>query len=204
MEHTFVAVGALIGLSVAAPVGPMGVLCINRTLACGAAAGVCTGAGAATVQVLYCTVALLGLRQAGPWLEAHGPVISLCGAALMLWFAWRILQPRQVGLAQQGRASLLAAYGSAVALNAANPMLLVLLVGAIAALLGPDPPHGPETGAVLLGVFAGSLLWWVCLSNAVALLRGRMGAPLLRRVNQVAALVLAGFSALAVLRAVRG
>ena len=197
-------VGLAIGLSVSAPIGPMGLLCINRTLSHGATTGMCTGAAASTVQVIYCGMALLGFREAQPWIEAHGWLLGIASAASMVWFASRLLRPRRAVVAKSGRGvSLLAAYASAFALGVANPMTPVLLLGAISALLGPNTPGGPETITLLGGVFLGSFTWWVCLSNGVAMLRGRLGTRALARVDQVAALALLGFSLIAVLRAAK-
>lgn len=197
--------GALIGLSVSAPVGPMGILCINRTLASGVATGISTGAGASTVQVLYCAILLLGLHQVGPWLDSNNQLLSLLGAMLMLLFAWRLMrvkwtvQPsRRVGVG-----SLLVAYGSAVAFNTMNPMLLVLLMGSIASVFGPKPPTEPEIGLLLLGLFVGSVTWWICLSSVTAALRGRLSAGVLGTVNKTAAAVLTGFGLLALMRVFR-
>ena len=76
--------GAGIGFSVAAPIGPIGILCIQRTLTSGLAAGLLTGLGAATVHVAYGAVAIAGLGAiAKPWLDAHAVALGLISAALL-------------------------------------------------------------------------------------------------------------------------
>lgn len=199
---TFPAVlsGAFIGLSMAAPIGPMGVLCINRTLAEGMTIGVITGLGASTVHTCYGGIVFLGLQEAGPWIARHGTLMSLVGAMLMFVFSVRLLRARLAvrSLKPVGRVHLLIAYGSAVAFNLANPLTLVLLIGAVTAVFGSRAPSEAEIGLLLLGLFGGSGLWWVCLSGATSVLRGHLTAAALRLINRVAALVLFGFGLLAV------
>ncbi|MDO9712596.1 LysE family translocator [Paracraurococcus lichenis] len=188
--------GVVIGLSIAAPVGPMAILCINRTLNAGIKAGISTGAGASTVTVAYASAVLLGLQQIGPFLAIHRPLMSTISAGLMLLFAWRTLS-RSLGTGSRSDAdSVIRNYGSAVAFNCLNPMLLVLLVGAVGAVIGPEPLLGPAVSTVLLGVFAGSVGWWIVLSAATSALRGQLSASLLRGINRVAATGMAGFAAL--------
>lgn len=205
MDHSSVwLAGALIGLAVAAPVGPMGVLCINRTLVQGFFSGISTGAGASTVHVVYCGLLLLGFHQFGPWLHGNGNILRLLGALVMLVFAWRLLRAqRRAGSGRRvGGGSLLVAYLSALAFNLLNPMTLVLLMGSLAAVFGERPPTGTETGLLLLGLFAGSVGWWICLSSVTALLRSRLNAGVLGIVNLCAATVLLGFGILSLSRLV--
>lgn len=202
-DMAFVISGALIGLSVAVPIGPMGMLCIHRTLAQGVWTGVGTGAGASTVHVGCGALLLSGLHQVGPWLHRHETAMHILGAALMLLFALRVLRRRAVPGQRPPAGSVAAAYGSAVAFNCTNPMQPVLMLGAIAAVLGPATPAAPDINLVLAGLFAGSLAWWVALSTTIAVLRRRLNAAILRRVNILAAAALVGFGLASLLRALQ-
>lgn len=206
VEVAFLMTGALVGVSVAAPVGPMGVLCINRTLSQGMAVGVSTGVGASTVHASYCCILLLGLHEVGPWLEGHKHALGFLSGVLLLAFAWRLLRGRRVQPAGQRvtRRSMLAAYGTAVALNLSNPLSVVLLVAAIAAIVGPTPPSGVNAALLLGGLFVGSVVWWFCLSGATALLRSRLNARLLSLVNIAAGVVLALSGVLTLVRTAQG
>lgn len=199
-EMSLLFAGALIGVSVAAPVGPMGVLCINRTLAQGMRAGISTGVGSSTVHVLYCGLLLLGLHPLGCWLDGNSRTMSLLGALLMLLFAARLLLVRRPATPRRATLPLLAAYGSAVAFNIANPMTFVLLMGATASAFGPRLLTGTEIGMVLLGLAVGSVGWWIGLSGATAALHGRIGAGALGLVNRAVAVALIGFSVVALVR----
>src|SRR4051794_4822257 len=196
--------GLMIGLTIAAPIGPMALLCISRTVNGGLIAGVSTGAGASTVQVLYGSVVLLGLQRAGPFLDGNREALSLFGAALMVLFAWRMLWPRPgrwTGGVVQTRSFVLN-YVSAVLFNIVNPMLLILLISAVAAVLGTEPQAGGTIRLVLAGMFVGSLGWWVALTTVATVVRGRLSRGVLRVVNKIAALALLGFGLIALSRAV--
>jgi threonine/homoserine/homoserine lactone efflux protein len=195
--------GAVLGLSISAPVGPMGLLCINRTLKDGIWAGVSTGAGATTVQVLYCCVLLLTLDQIGPWLESHRAAFSVLGAVLMLFFAWRLVgRRRRIGThSRVVRRSLFVTYLTAAAFNATNPMLMLLMLGGVSTLLDPMLPGGGHVRFMLGGLFLGSITWWICLSGVTALLSSRMSPSLMGMVDKAIATILLGFSAVAAARA---
>ena len=197
--------GALIGLSIAAPIGPMGILCINRTLAEGMTIGVITGLGASTVHTCYGAILFLSLSEAGPFIERNSKVMSICGAALMFLFSLRLLRARlAVRSSGSGRTiPALMAYGSAVAFNVSNPLTAVLLMGAVTSIFGSRAPTGPEVGLVLLGQFAGSALWWLCLTGATSLLRSHLTAAALKSINWIAAAVLFGFGLVAVAHALQ-
>jgi threonine/homoserine/homoserine lactone efflux protein len=199
-ELSTLASGAAIGLSIAAPVGPMAILCINRTLKAGIKAGISTGAGASTVHTAYASVVLLGLQQVRPLLASYHPVMSLLSAGLMLLFAWRILSRNAVFNSGLDGGSILRNYVSAVAFNCLNPMLLVLLVGAVGVVIGPEPPLGPAVSMVLVGVFAGSVGWWIVLSALTSGLRGRLSLPVTQGINRAAAVGMVGFAALSLAR----
>ena len=196
--------GGLIGFSVAAPIGPMGVLCIKRTLTQGLFAGVSTGFGATTAQVCTCALLLLGMDQVGP-LPAFGrQALSIAGACMMLVLAWRLIQMkrRRPSARRAATRSVFFAYGTALAFNLTNPMSAVLLLAAIASIVGPKLPSGSDNLWLLAGLFGGSAAWWIGLTGAVTMLRRQLGDHALERVNHVTAAALAGLGVLALARSV--
>ena len=203
-ELSALASGAVIGLSIAAPVGPMAILCINRTLKSGIKAGISTGAGASTIHAAYASVVLLGVQQVGPLLASYRPVMSVVSAGVMLLFAWRILRRQPGPNSGSDGGSALRNYFSAAAFNCANPMLLLLLVGAVGGVIGPELPLSQAVSMVLLGVFAGSVGWWIVLSAVTSILRGRLSLTVTQSINRVAAVGMAGFAALSLAHVVGG
>lgn len=194
--------GAGLGLSIAAPIGPTSMLCVQRTLAGGLATGLATGFGVATVHLTYGT---LMARWGAAFAAAtpHLAPLSLVSGTVLLAFAIRTL--RSVPIlrdASPPRRSLAATYGSAVGLALTNPITPVLFMAAmpaaLAATLGPSATPFP---GLVAGVFLGSLGWWIALNTLVSLLRQHVTSRLLDRMNKVAGLLLA---ALAISMLVRG
>jgi len=201
-HHAFL-FGLLAGFSVAVPIGPMGLLCIQRTLASGTRSGVSTGLGAATVNVLYGALIILGLDGVTSFVAGGGRVLSFVGGMLLLSLAARTLlcQHPSRGRNQPQALSPLMAYGSAVVFNATNPLLPILLTGVLSSIIGQSVPPlgGDKAVALLFGMFVAATVWWVCLSGCVALLRSRLSQGILVMVNRAAGVVLTvyGLAALA-------
>jgi threonine/homoserine/homoserine lactone efflux protein len=188
--------GIGVGLMVAAPIGPMGVLCIQRTCASGLKAGLATGMGAATVHLLFGSVAAFGLSAAmREWLAQGAQALSLISASLLFWFAARILHRKVViGLSPLSRESVCHLYLSAVVFGLSNPVTLLLFAAALPALVLPsDAGQGP---IIVSGIFLGSVGWWVSLSSVAALARDRLSVQALMFTNKMSGLALAGLGAL--------
>lgn len=194
-DATFAA-GVGIGLAVAMPIGPMGVLCIQRTLSFGLAAGVTTGMGAATVHTVFGSAAAFGLSATlAAQVDAGAQGSALVSAAVLFWFAARLLR-RQVALSPHVNAynGWLKCYSSAFLFGLSNPMTL-LLFAAILPFLGSD--IGPEQVAMLAtGVFAGSIGWWIVLSSLVASVRHRLSERMIGVTNKLSGAALAGLGAI--------
>jgi putative LysE/RhtB family amino acid efflux pump len=201
-NHVTLVAGLLTGFAIAVPIGPVGLLCIQRTLAAGMAVGVSTGLGAATVNIAYGALVLLGLNALAPWMAGGSRALSAAGGIFLLWSAFRALRSRRpaTGVPCTPAPSAVAAYGSAVVFNAGNPMALILVV----ALISPLAEHATLSWTCdltfLLGMFAAATTWWVCLSAVIALLRSRLSPAMLAWVNQAAGLMLTVYGVLALLR----
>ncbi len=196
----------LVGLAIAAPVGPIAVLAIQRTLHQGLAIGLATGLGAAVADGLYGAVGAYGAQALVHALQALQRPLALASAALLGALAWRIWhQPAADPAASADAASPRAlrwstAFASSLVLTLANPATVVSFV-AVFALLAAASAVPASPALMLAGVFAGSALWWGLLAGVVARLRRHLDTRWRRRVNRGSALLLAGF-ALAALAAV--
>jgi len=177
--------GALIGLAIAAPVGPIGALCIRRTLRDGRAAGLAVGLGAASADTVYGVAAALGVGAAVAALGVAGVWLRLLGGLFLCYLGWRTLRERPAERpAVLGARGLAGAFGSTFLLTLSNPATIISFA-AIFAGLGAGADGGGPAGAALLvaGVFLGSALWWLLLSGGVSLLRGRLTPTALGWVN---------------------
>jgi threonine/homoserine/homoserine lactone efflux protein len=196
--------GALLGLAIAAPVGPIGVLVIRRTLAVGPKAGLVSGLGAATADAGYGLVAVLGLAALTRPLVAHADLLRVVGGAFLCTFGIRtfLARPSDAAAAEGPVARLWGAYLSTLALTVTNPLTILSFAAAFAGLgLVAAKGHASHAGIILVtAVFLGSALWWAILSGGVGLLRGRLGVRALRAINWGSGLLLVGFGLLALFR----
>ncbi len=199
MNYELFARGALIGLAIAAPVGPIGVLCIRRTLADGRLTGFVSGLGAATADLCYGLIAVLGLTALADLLVGVSFWSRLIGGLFLCYLGVRTLltRPAEQPTSVNGR-GLLGAYLSTLFLTLTSPATIIAFT-AIFAGLGAGSVADSYLEGVLLasGVSVGSALWWFFLSSTTSMLRSRITPELLRWVNVIAGLIILGFGVLA-------
>lgn len=221
--------GLILGFCIAAPVGPIGVLCIQRTLARGRLVGFLTGLGAATADAFYGSLAALGFGAATRFLVANQAPIRVGGGLFLLYLAYAILRARSArsarseaqegpavpvaGGAGKGSRGRAAAYGSAVLLTLTNPMTILSFAAIFAGVVPVSGGLGvTEAGSavgtwgpatLVAGVFCGSAAWWLVLSTLTGAVRARLDATWLRRIDLLSAAVIASFALLAIVSGLR-
>lgn len=186
-----------IGLAIAAPVGPIGLLVIQRTLRHGRVLGLVTGLGAAVADALYGAVGAFSVTGIIRSLQAARVPLALLGGAFLLWLAWRTWRsaPATEAAHVAARPGLAGAFAGTLLLTLSNPATIfsfIAVFGAMGARAGAVAPGSAWT--MIAGVLAGSALWWLCLSTAVGALRQRFDARAMRVVNATSALGLAAFA----------
>ncbi|MEM5295139.1 LysE family transporter [Burkholderia sp. JPY481] len=202
-----------VGLAIAAPVGPMGMLCIRRTLTGGPRAGLAIGFGIASGDAAYGLIAALGLVGISQFMLAYDRPLHLLAGLFLLYLGVRALLQKPPAesadgngnsngkLAQIGRAGALRAYASALLLTLTNPQTIIMF----AALFTTLAPRGAFSPAIALttvgGVFAGSIAWWCCLVTIVSLARHAIGSRLRHAIDRVVGLMLAAFGVVEIRRA---
>jgi threonine/homoserine/homoserine lactone efflux protein len=193
--------GLIIGMSIAAPVGPIGVLVIRRTLTAGRIAGLVTGLGAATADAIYGCVAGFGLTFISMVLISQHFWVRLIGGLFLCYLGVRTLLAAPAEQAAGASApSLLRAYLSTLLLTLSNPMTILSFAAVLAGLgIGGAGASYGAAALLVLGVFAGSALWWLILSGGVSVVRLRLTAGILRWVNRLSGAVLIGFGLLALI-----
>jgi threonine/homoserine/homoserine lactone efflux protein len=180
--------GALIGFALAAPVGPIALLCIHRTMSNGRVSGLVSGLGAATADAFYGLVAALSLTIISGFVLENRAGIQLFGGGVLCVLGVRTYLSRPAEKTVSPRwHGLLGAYCSALLLTLTNPMTL-LAFAAIFASVGVEAARWTEAPAWFLvaGVFIGSFLWWSILVIGAGALRGRFSEQRLRGVNRFA------------------
>ena len=181
----------LIGLSIAAPVGQIGILAIQRTLDHGRAAGLATGLGAALADAVYGAIGAFGVSGLINWLLGLKLWLGLFGGGFLLWLAWRIAHKPPVRRNGQHPppGTLLRYVSGTFLLTLSNPTTILSFMAVFGALAGGAPVLSPWV--MVLGVLLGSALWWLILSTGVAWLRERFDERWQRAVNLGSAALLA-------------
>lgn len=188
--------GLLLGFSLAAPLGPIGVLCIRRTLANGMLTGFVSGLGTATADALYAAMAAFGLTAATGYLVSQQLYFHSIGGLYLLYLSYTTFtaQPEMNTAPPPIAGTLLSSYFSSFFLTLANPMTILMFIALFAGIttleLSADYTH-----SLLLvgGVFSGSLVWWFFLSTFVGILRSNFSPPKLVLINRISGIIIAGF-----------
>ena len=190
----FLFTGFLIGLMVAVPVGPLGLLCVNRALSRGPAYGLFSGLGVATADAMAAGIAVLGLTLVSGFLMDQQLWLRLLGGFFLCYLGLKIFATRPSETAAADReSSLLGAFASTFFLTFTNPFTFLSFV-AIYAGWGVENLSGRYFSAVELtvGVFAGSSLWWFVLCGGLPAFRMMLTHQGLRWVHRVSGAIIAG------------
>lgn len=194
MPLNFLIKGVIIGFSIAAPVGPIGVLCIRRSLAEGRRMGLATGLGAATADAVYGCIAGFGLTAISSFLVSQKVWLGFLGGLFLCYLGVRTLISRPAEKAAEvGGNGLSSAYLSTLFLTITNPMTILSFVAVFAGFgLGQSADY-LSAATLVLGVFIGSGLWWLLLSTGVALFRSHVTSRWMSAINRVSGVIMLGF-----------
>jgi threonine/homoserine/homoserine lactone efflux protein len=191
--------GLIIGFSIAAPVGPIGVMCIRRTLAEGRMVGLCCGLGAATADAMYGCIAGFGLAFISNFLVSQQAWLRLIGGAFLCYLGLKTLftKPPEQAVQTRGK-GYFNAYASTFFLTLTNPLTIISFAAIFAGLglAGAGGNYG-SAGLLILGVFSGSALWWLLLSSGIGFFRDKFTRSGLQWVNRISGLVILGFGVFA-------
>jgi threonine/homoserine/homoserine lactone efflux protein len=204
----YVIKGLMIGLSIAAPLGPIGILCTNRTLAQGPRQGFICGLGAAAADALYALAGTVALAAIAQWMISDREELRVVGGIFLVYLGARtFLRPGIVMTAPGKLPALLppgwqAAFLSTFLLTLANPMTLLSFAAVFAGLgvtsVGMVLGARSAAAALVVGVFLGSALWWLILSTCIGRLRHYIGVRTLTLINRVCGTVLTAFGLYAI------
>ncbi len=202
MLASFFLKGLIVGFVIAAPVGPIGILCARRTLTHGRRAGFFSGMGAATADSFYGFIAAFGLTLVADFLIGHQPWLRVAGGSFLCYLGAATLFAKleeQSELPKSAR-RYAGMYTSTFFLTLTNPMT-IFSFAAVFAGLGLAGAKGSLASALtlVLGVFLGSALWWLFLVGIFSLFKRRFKHHELQWVNRIAGLIIAGSGVLALL-----
>lgn len=200
MDIAFFWKGLLIGLAIAAPVGPIAILCIRRTLENGLWNGLATGLGAAVADAIYGAIAAFGIAAVSSRLVEQETPIRLLGGLALIFIGWRIFSAKLTETsAQASSQGVGGAFASGVVLTITNPATILYFVAVFAGLgLADSGTTGMRAIVLVSGVFVGSVAWWFFLVLLVSQFR-RFITPTRRiRINRISGFILMAFGAIAI------
>ena len=181
----------ILGFSVSAPVGPIGLLCIQRILSRGKTAGFMTGLGASTANLLYASIAAFGFSIVSTFLIDQQLLLRIIGGVFLFYLGMKtfLKKPAKTAASLEGE-SLISMFLSTFLLMITNPVTILNFVAMFAGL-GFDQKSSTilSTMSFILGVFLGAITWWFILSSVVSLFRNKI-TPHLGLVNKIAGLLI--------------
>ncbi len=187
---------ALIGLSIAAPVGPVGLLCIQRTLNHGARIGFISGLGAACADACFGMIGAFGVAAVTQAFMTLAQPLALAGSILLAWMGIGLLRAPAAERAATAASAVraLPAFSSVYALTMTNPLTILSFVAVFSALGAGGATGAGQAALMVAGVFIGSASWWLGLALTVTALRHRIGTRVMVAINRAAGLFLLGFA----------
>jgi len=202
MDPLFFFKGLVIGFVIAAPVGPIGVLCARRTLMHGRRAGFYSGMGAATADAIYGFIAAFGLTLISDMLLEYHTWLRWAGGAVLLLLGAKAILSRPVKKYDLPRSARHYAglYSSTFFLTLTNPMT-IFSFAAVFAGFGLAGAKGSvlATATLIIGVFLGSALWWLFLVGIFSLYRRKFQSHEIQWLNRISGTIIAGSGVLALL-----
>lgn len=198
--------GLILGLMVSAPVGPIGLLCIRRTIQKGLLVGFATGMGAAFADTIFAAIAALGVTAILEFMKHYDAAIHMVGGGILLfgaWHTWHDKPERPQHLAKLARKVVgmtkdetlmgsLKAFLSGLAITLTNPVTIVAVLAVVAAF--GNLQSRLDTGTLVAGVFFGASLWWIMLAGGIALVRHHFTESRILMINRVTAVILSAIA----------
>ncbi|HTT85279.1 MAG TPA: LysE family transporter [Rhizomicrobium sp.] len=198
--------GLLIGFLVAAPIGPINLICMRRTLAFGALTGFVSGLGAAMGDGIFAAIIGFGLTAIRHWIEGYSQALQLAGGALLLGFGIHTyladpLQGREIAYAGNGdrtrsNTSLLRSFASTFAIALSNPATLfafAALFTGFGGFIGIADPTLAQAAFVVAGILCGSAIWWFTITTVVSAYHARINGRVMRIITHASGIVICLF-----------
>ncbi len=200
MAWEYLVRGVVVGFSIAAPVGQIGILCIRRTLEGGRLQGLVSGLGAATADAFYGAVAAFGITSVSSALISQQFLLRLLGGLFLLYLGVRtfLAVPRE-RVSSEVETRWLGAYASTFLLTLTNPTTILSFAAIFMGVgLGSAGSDLASAWLPIVGVFVGSAAWWFLLSWLVSIVGARLGPASLGWINKGSGLLIACLGALTI------
>jgi threonine/homoserine/homoserine lactone efflux protein len=200
MTHSYFINGILIGFAMAIPIGPLGIMCIRRTLSNGRIQGLIIGLGAATADMVFSAVAAFGLTFISDILDSQRILIRIIGGSLLFLLGIKtfLTQPRDPKL-RIDNTGLIKSYLYSVFITLTNPFTVFAFIAVFATFGLVKGITNFSASALVSGIFIGSFLWFLCLSSAIMLFRKKIDVRGLSWANKIGGvlIIISGLIAIA-------
>ena len=176
--------GIAIGIIIAVPVGPVGVMCVRRTIFASKLAGFVSGIGAATADAIFACIAAFGLTFVSDWLIGYQQEFRIAGGAYLLWVGGSALFASQEITPRSRRRAEFRDFLSTFGLTLTNPITIIAFLAIFSAILPGEEATLGRAALLVLGVWLGSMLWWLALSFGLSSMFHSFGPRQLRWINR--------------------
>ena len=193
--------GFLVGIIISAPIGPVGALCIQRTMSYVRHSGILSGIGAAVGDSIFAVIAVFGLTFISGFLDEKEAWFRIAGGIILLYFGLRVYLSKQQDCSNQdNEVNHFGTFGSALLLTISNPLVILSIIAVFAVLGIVNPTSSyPSTALLILGVFSGAVFLWIITCHILSNYRNRMGQKGILLVNRITGLFILACSGYAFL-----
>ena len=186
--------GLLIGVLASAPMGPVGILCVHRTLQKGRPYGIMTGAGAALSDIIYALFTGFGMSFAMDFIENERNMLymQICGSVLLMGFGvymFRSKVERAYHSVSKNKGTMLHNFITAFAITFSNPLIILLFVALFARFAFLVPTHWFQQTLGYVGIVVGAMLWWVVLTYAINKMKEKVSDANINKFNKVLGII---------------
>jgi threonine/homoserine/homoserine lactone efflux protein len=199
----FLIKGLIVGFLASIPLGPVGVLCIQRTINKGRYSGLISGMGAATVDMFFALIAALGLTYIINFIEEKQFFIQLIGGGVLIFLGTKIFNTnpiKQIRKHRRKKNKLIEDYLSVFFLTLSNPLAVFLFIAAFAGIgMVTSKDSSLKSSLIILGVFIGATLWWSILTFLIDFFRKHFRLKQLWWINKIAGVLIIVFGVAAML-----
>jgi len=195
--------GIILGFSASVPLGPMGLICIQKTLNRGRLAGLISGTGAAAADTFYATIAAFGISFITDFIHKEQFTLRIIGSIILVLLGYKIFITNpaiQIRKQNRKKNNLLGDFVSIFFLTLSNP-ITVFFFGAVFASTGVLKGENSflELVEVVVGVFTGGMLWWLILTTVVNVFRSKFRLKRLWWINKITGAVIVIFGIVAII-----
>jgi len=199
--------GIIVGAGASIPLGPIGVMCIQKTLSKGRASGYLTGMGASIADSFYALLAILSLAVVKSFISHNQPIVMLIGGTVVIVIGLKIFLTnpiKQIRMRIYGEKKLFEDFITSFIMTITNPGALFLILGLFAFANMNVDEHSSMSIilAAVVGVFIGANLWWIALCTSINVFRNRLRLRQLMLINRISGIIIMAIGLFSIVKSI--